>query len=460
MVSRRDFLNFSAATIALTALPSQIQSKQLIRNYRLTAGITPHLFDEKGISDNLWLYNKQTPGPLIEAKENDVIRVEFVNNLDNATTIHWHGIKNINKMDGVPYLTQDPVLPGESFLYEFPVNHAGTFWYHAHVETWKQISKGLYGPLVVKNHFDEQFDDDIVILADDWRLNKNYQLDEKSFGSLHDWSHAGRIGNWLTINGKKFPEYSIKDGYTRLRFINASNARILTFGSTLSRIKIIAIDGIYVKPFIEYKFKLGPGQRIDLLVEPNNLSKIEFFEISGKKSLGAFKLNINQNKSNKVLKKQINFSSFEKIPSFKKHKILKIHMQGGAMGNLVKAKFEGVEKNFRTLAMEDKKFWAFNKEVGKYEHALANIKKGQVIILDVWNDTRWPHSMHLHGNHFYVQSKEFENLKTPILRDTYVMQPGEKSKFTYLADNPGKWLFHCHMLEHAASGMIGYIEVV
>ena len=460
MVSRRDFLNFSAATIALTALPSQIQSKQLIRNYRLTAGITPHLFDAKGISDNLWLYNKQTPGPLIEAKENDVIRVEFVNNLDSATTIHWHGIKNINKMDGVPYLTQDPVQPGESFLYEFPVNHAGTFWYHAHVETWKQISKGLYGPLVVKNHVDEQFDNDIIILADDWRLNKNYQLDEKSFGSLHDWSHAGRIGNWLTINGKKFPEYSIKDGYTRLRFINASNARILTFGSTLSEIKIISIDGIHVKPFIEDKFKLGPGQRIDLLVEPNSLSEIEFFEISGKKSLGAFKLNINQNKSNKVLKKQINFRSFEKMPSFKKHKILKIHMQGGAMGNLVTAKFEGVEKNFRTLAMEDKKFWAFNKEVGKYEHALANIKKGQVIILDVWNDTRWPHSMHLHGNHFYVQSKEFQNLETPILRDTYVMQPGEKSKFTYLADNPGKWLFHCHMLEHAASGMIGYIKVV
>jgi FtsP/CotA-like multicopper oxidase with cupredoxin domain len=198
-----------------------------------------------------------------------------------------------------------------------------------------------------------------------------------------------------------------------------------------------------------------------LLIASKNLTKIEFYEISGKKSLSAFKLNVNQNSTNKVLKKkQINFSSFGKILSYKNPKILKIHMQGGAMGNLVKAKFEGVEKNFRTLAMEDKKFWAFNKEVGKYEHALANIKKGQVIILDIWNDTRWPHSMHLHGNHFYVQSKEFENLETPILRDTYVMQPGEKSKFTYLADNPGKWLFHCHMLEHAASGMIGYIKVV
>ena len=151
MLSRREFLNFSAATIALTSLPNQIQSNQLIRNYKLTAGITPHLFDNKGVLDHLWLYNKQTPGPVIEAKENDIIRVEFVNNLDEPSTIHWHGIKNINKMDGVPYLTQDPVQPGETYIYEFPVKNAGTFWYHAHFQTWKQISKGLYGPLIVKN---------------------------------------------------------------------------------------------------------------------------------------------------------------------------------------------------------------------------------------------------------------------------------------------------------------------
>ena len=252
MLSRREFLNFSAATIALTSLPNQIQSNQLIRNYKLTAEITPHLFDKKGVLDSLWLYNKQSPGPVIEAKENDIIRVEFVNNLDEASTIHWHGIKNINNMDGVPYLTQDPVQPGETYIYEFPVNNAGTFWYHAHFETWKQISKGLYGPLIVKNHLDKQFDNDIIILADDWRLNKNYQLDKKSLGSLHDWSHAGRIGNWLTINGKKFPEYSVnKNGYARLRFINASNARIISFSSSLNNIKIISIDGMSVKPFIQ-----------------------------------------------------------------------------------------------------------------------------------------------------------------------------------------------------------------
>ena len=460
MLSRRQFLNFSAATIALTSLPNQIKSNQLIRNYKLTAEITPHSFDKKGLLDNLWLYNKQTPGPVIEAEENDIIRIEFVNNLNEASTIHWHGIKNINRMDGVPYLTQDPVQPGETYIYEFPVNNAGTFWYHAHFETWKQISKGLYGPLIVKNHLDKQFDNDIIILADDWRLNKNYQLDKKSLGSLHDWSHAGRIGNWLTINGKKFPEYSVnKNGYARLRFINASNARILSFGSSLNGMRIISIDGMSVEPFIQDKFDLGPGQRVDLLIKTDDMSTIDFFEVSGKKPLNAFKLNVNQSSKKNIVKKDIKLQSFKKIPPYKNPKILKIHMQGGAMGNLAKAYFEGEEKNFRSLAMEDKKFWAFNKEVGNYEHSLASIKKGEIIILDVWNDSRWPHSMHLHGNHFYVESKEFSDNHKLILRDTYLMQPGEKSKFTYLADNPGKWLFHCHMLEHASSGMIGYIEV-
>ena len=78
-------------------------------------------------------------------------------------------------------------------IYEFPIKKARIFWYHAHFHTWKQFSKGLYEPLIIKNYVDEQFDNDVIILADDWRLNKNYKIDEKSFESVRDWSHAGRI---------------------------------------------------------------------------------------------------------------------------------------------------------------------------------------------------------------------------------------------------------------------------
>ena len=124
------------------------------------------------------------------------------------------------------------------------------------------------------------------------------------------------------------------------------------------------------------------------------------------------------------------------------------------------AKINGIEKDFRSLAMEEKKLWAFNREIGNYEKSLFQIKRNEVLVIDLWNDTRWPHSMHLHGHHFFVKSKEFKNVNDYLLRDTYLMQAGEKTKLIVVVDNLGKWLFHCHMLEHAASGMVAYIEVI
>ena len=459
MLSRRNFTKRSLASFLLTALPSVVFAKNKIINYKLSAEKSNFNFDKNFTSD-LWLYNHENPGPLLKANKGDILKVNFTNNLDEPTSIHWHGIKNINKMDGVPYLTQDPVQPGETFSYEFPLNQSGTYWYHAHFESWKQVAKGLYGPLVVNDKTDNLIEDDIVILADDWRLNKKYQIDEKSFGSLMDWSHAGRVGNWLTMNGKKSPQYSIRaNSLARLRFINASNARILKFGSSLKNNNIIAVDGVTVKPMLVKDFTLAPGQRIDLLINTVDLLKVDFFEISHTKQLKAFTLNVTKanNKTKDIA--NINFKSNWILPKLDNAKTISIRMQGGAMGNLSKANLDGVEKNFRTLATEDKKLWAFNKDIGSYEYLLATVKLNQVVILDVWNDTRWPHSMHLHGNHFFVKSKEFKDNSDYILRDTYLMQAGEKAKLIFLADNPGKWLFHCHMLEHAASGMISYIDV-
>ena len=460
MTSRRQFLKILPYSFLLTACkPFEFSDNKVVK-YKLEANKSTFNFNEK-FKANLFLYNNENPGPLLKANVGDTLKIDFKNNLDQPTSIHWHGIKNINKMDGVPYLTQDPIQPGETFSYEFPVNQSGTYWYHAHFESWKQVAKGLYGPLVVNDETDDFIEDDIVILADDWRLNKKYQIDEKSFGSLMDWSHAGRVGNWLTINGKKSPQYSIKENsIARLRFINASNARILKFGSSLKNNNIIAIDGFAINPMSVKDFTLAPGQRIDLLINTLDLLKVDFFEISYTKQLKVFTLNVTKadNKTTDIT--NINFASNWILPKSDNAKTISIRMQGGAMGNLSKANLDGVEKDFRTLATEDKKLWAFNKAIGSYEYLLATVKLNQVVIIDVWNDTRWPHSMHLHGNHFFVKSQEFKGNNDYILRDTYLMQAGEKAKLIFVADNPGKWLFHCHMLEHAASGMVSYIDVV
>ena len=460
MLSRRNFTKRSLASFLLTALPSVVFAKNKIINYKLSAEKSKFNFDKNFTSD-LWLYNHENPGPLLKANKGDILKVNFTNNLDEPTSIHWHGIKNLNEMDGVPYLTQDPIQPGETFEYEFPLNHSGTYWYHAHFDSWKQVAKGLYGPLIIHDKNDNYFEDDIVIIADDWRLNKEYQIDEKSFGSIMDWSHAGRIGNWLTINGRKTPEYNIKtNSHVRLRFINSSNARILKFNSDLTKNTIIAFDGSPIKPFDVDNFALGPGQRVDLVINTSNKTNIKFFEVSNSKPLKIFSLNINKKSLISNLSKKYVYKIWHKIPSLKNSKTFNIHMQGGAMGNLSKAKINGIEKNFRTLAFEDRKLWAFNKNIGGYDHLIAKVAKNDVVVFNVWNDSRWPHTMHLHGTHFFVKSKEFIKETEYILRDTYLMQPGEKSKLIFIADNPGKWLFHCHMLEHAASGMAGYIDVV
>ena len=129
------------------------------------------------------------------------------------------------------------------------------------------------------------------------------------------------------------------------------------------------------------------------------------------------------------------------------------------MGNLSSAIFEGEMRNLRDLAMNESKLWAFNGNIGGYDLTLAEIDLGRVVVLRVWNDTAWSHTMHLHGQHFWVQSREFGKNHYHLLRDTCLMQPGEKADLIFVADNPGLWLFHCHMLEHHAAGMGGVIAV-
>ena len=459
MTSRREFFKKSLSGLALTMLPSSVPAEQGVRYYQLIANHDPYLFDNNQLATNLWLYNSTSPGPLITAKKGEILDVNFVNNLSQPTTIHWHGIRNINSMDGVPKLTQSAVEPGESFHYRFPLNDAGTFWYHSHNKTWEQVARGLYGPLVVYDHDATENNSDIVILADDWLINSDGQIDEDSFGNLGHWSHGGRLGNVISINGKFKPSVPVpSSGLVRLRFLNAANARVFTFElSGRLAMKVICLDGSPCKPFSRNRVTLGPGQRVDVMIE--DASQLEDL------------LEVSSNETLQIASFESIFSDFSGVdisipavpyyykPDINDAKIIGIHMQGGAMGNLFSATFQGKERGLRDLALNEAKLWAVNGIIGGYEHILAEINLEEVVMLRVWNDTAWPHAMHLHGQHFWVESSEFGKVKKSFLRDTYLMQPGEKADLVFIANNPGAWLFHCHMLEHHAAGMGGVIYV-
>ena len=115
-----------------------------------------------------WTYGGTVPGPLIRAKVGDRVIIHFTNHLPEATSIHWHGLRVPNGMDGVPGVTQEPVLPESEFLYEFTVNDAGTYWYHPHINSAAQVGWGMYGPIVVEDPADPpEFGDDLVLMLTD-----------------------------------------------------------------------------------------------------------------------------------------------------------------------------------------------------------------------------------------------------------------------------------------------------
>ena len=446
--------------MSLIALPTLVQASTATRRYQLTANKSNVSFDGKGEETSLWLYNKTTPGPLLKARRGEIIEVEFINRLDHPSTIHWHGIRNINEMDGVPDLTQAAVEPGETLTYRFPVNDAGTFWYHAHQKSWEQVARGLYGALIVLDD-NEKFEDerDQLIVADDWLLDKNDQIDTASLGNLGHWSHGGRLGNALTINGSFSPSIeTASQGQVRLRLLNAANARVLSFAlNDKLPMKVISVDGSPCEPFEVGEVTIAPAQRVDVIVEDcANLRKL--VEVSTSSQFVAASFNpIKQNTTQQSVIHSV-APYYQQIDSADA-KLVEIHMQGGAMGNLASALFEGEERNLRDLAINDSKLWAFNGQVGGYDVTLADVNLGDTVALRVWNDTAWPHAMHLHGQHFWVNSSEFGQEEKALLRDTYLMQPGEKKDLVFIANNPGLWLFNCHMLEHNAAGMGGVLSV-
>ena len=98
----------------------------------------------------VWCYGGSVPGPEIRVRQGDRLRVVLANGLEEDTTVHWHGLRLPNAMDGVPLVTQPSVRPGETFTYEFDAVDAGTFWYHPHSNSIEQVARGLYGVLVIE----------------------------------------------------------------------------------------------------------------------------------------------------------------------------------------------------------------------------------------------------------------------------------------------------------------------
>src|SRR5260370_40279892 len=239
-----------AKKFALTAAPGRVSL--VVRPYPDTA---------------VWSYNGGIPGHEIRVRQGERLRIQVENHLTQATTVHWHGVRVPNAMDGVPFLTQKPIAPGEKFVYEFEGPDAGTYWYHPHHHSSEQVGRGLWGALIVEETEPLVVDRDIVWVLGDWRLARDASI-VNDFGNRMEVTMAGRIGNIVTINGRVPETMSVRSGERlRLRLINAAPARIIELEFKDHRPLIVALDGRPVEPHDPPKGRgvLGPARRADLV---------------------------------------------------------------------------------------------------------------------------------------------------------------------------------------------------
>jgi FtsP/CotA-like multicopper oxidase with cupredoxin domain len=472
MISRRKFIQSSTAlalSAPLAALTTKASANGVIE---LRAQKTAHkLAGDVYADSDLWLYNGSTPGPEVRVKQGERVRVHFINELDEPTSIHWHGIRIDNAMDGVSGLTQEPVPPSGTFDYDFVAPDAGTFWYHAHNKSWSQVARGLYGPLIVEES-DPAFDSnhDLTLMIDDWRLGNDGALHLDSMGAFMDWSHGGRLGNWLTVNGTSQPEFKLNaDENYRLRLINASNARMIQISPVAINALVLGYDGFVfegpAEPDNEY-LSLAPAQRVDLLVnrpsggkaELNDAGDFALQELSGQEALSLAKFSFSNSKTTgqqsdiKLIPNRI------KAPDLGNAVDVPLIMTGGAMGRMGTVSYQGKPLG-RADVMRTKQAWAFNGVANLADEPLFRVERGQTVVLKTGNKTGWIHGMHVHGHHFKILSRQREELPANHWRDTFIIDGDETVEIAFVADNPGKWLLHCHMLEHAAAGMQTWFEV-
>ena len=462
MINRRQFLAYSTLGLAsvgfLRATPVWATQQQEIR---LIASRGQHRFiADQAHATSVMYYNESIPGPTLRIPQGQAARISFNNQLQQASSIHWHGLRIDNTMDGVPGMTQKLVEPGETFNYQFTSPDAGTYWYHTHQRAWEQLAFGLAGVLIVEERNPPLVDQDLVFAVDDWRLNDNLQIDEDSLGALHDWAHGGRMGNFVSVNGLANKSYPVAQGERlRLRVVNIANSRTMTLGFNLPEISVIAIDGQPVTPFKleQGQLTLAPGQRADLIIDvtldPEQVSPIQLLVRDKAIAIANFKV-AKKIKRDKLLDTPVALAEnpANRIQLPNKLTRIPLRIEGGAMGNMQSATYQGKPMNINEL-IQHKQIWAFNGIAGLAEEPLFRVARGNAINLDIENDNSWPHAIHLHGHHF-IDSRE-----PHYRRDTALFTRGQQGQLKFVADNPGKWLIHCHMIEHQAGGMLTWFEV-
>ena len=406
---------------------------------------------QPGITSEVFAYNGHVPGPTLDVREGDHVIIHFRNELPEPTTVHWHGIHLPFESDGSPF---HPIKPGESRTYEFTVRPgtAGTYWYHPHPDhrTGFAIGKGLFGAIIVHAADDPlpPMAEKLIILSDN-RFLKDGAIDFPDAASDHGGidEENGREGPVLFVNGQVMPSISIRSGeIQRWRVVNASAGRIYRIAIPNVTLTQVGTDGgLLESPRDVKEVLLTTGERVELLVRGGppgsktvmqNLPYDRYAPQTRPKDWNTtFDLLTLETTREAPVTPVV-------IPSL----LRKITPLDAARATAV-----------RTIVLGQ---GMINGKLMDMNRIDVSTTVGATEIWEIENVVGMDHPFHLHGFQFQVLDRD--GVREPYLAWKDMLNIPKHSTARIIVrydDYPGKWMFHCHILDHEDHGMMGVLEV-
>ena len=394
----------------------------------------------------VWTYEGAVPGPLLEAKVGDRLIVNVKNSLPEPTSIHWHGVRLPSAMDG-SMAVQAAIPPGGTFRYEFTLKDAGLFWYHPHIRSDLQVHRGLYGAIRVRGPSEPRVDNERVLMLDDVKLKADGTIAEY----LDDTSKMmGREGNTLLVNGKPDATLNLRRGSSvRLRLVNVANGRFFNLRLPGHVWRVIGTDGgLVAKPYDTAQLLIAPGERYDVMVIANGAASSVVDLMTDAYERG--------HESGMRPPMAVAHVRFTDEPALVGRSLPDAFPPVAALPDSGKSVpillDEATRDGELVFTVNDAVFPNVPKVM---------VENNGIRILDVKNDSEMDHPFHLHG--FFFQLLEKNGVRQPLEsmgnKDTIIIPGKSAMKLVSRFDEPGHWMYHCHILEHAEGGMMGEIHV-
>lgn len=443
--------------------------------------------------------NDSIPGPTLRFRVGDTARIRVHNRLPKEDTLlHWHGLLLPNAQDGVPYLNTPPIPAGKFFDYEFPLTHAGTFWYHSHKGLQEQ--RGLYGAIVVEpaQVVGPPVDREHVVVLSDWtnehpdevmrtllRGDEWYAIRKGNMQSIWGAHKAGALGEYFSrewsrmppmdisdvaydafwANGKKRMPLESKGGdRVKLRLINAGASTYFYVHSATGPLTIVAADGQNVEPVQVKRLLMGMGETYDVTV---TLPASGRYEVRATAQDGSGHASIFLGAGAEHLAKNIpkpdlysmdwmvaalNMDEKDEQPlnTPEPPRPLSPYRKLRALASTQPPATAPVrEIELRLTGNMQRYMWSFNGKMLKEESTIP-VKRGEVLRMKFINDTMMHHPLHLHGHFFRLLNGQGDFAP---LKHTVDVPPMARAAIEFLASEQGDWIFHCHLLYHMKAGM-------